>query len=64
VELDPDYDFDDEAHVQTAFWILALPWHVLRLTDRDQRLTDLGAWVLPRALARAWGADFDTGAGA
>ncbi len=59
VELASGLDPDDEAHLQTAFWILALPWHVLGVTDQDQRL---GAWVLPRALARAWGSDFDAGA--
>ena len=59
VELEADLDPDDENHLLAAFWILALPWHVLGVTDRDQRLTALGAWILPRALARAWGSDFD-----
>ena len=59
VELESELDLDDESHLETAFWIVALPWQVLGLTDRDQRLTALGAWVLPRALARAWGGDFD-----
>ena len=44
---------------RTAFWIVALPWQLLGLIDRDQRLTALGEWVLPRALARARGGDFD-----
>ncbi len=63
VELDAGLDPDEEASLETAFWILALPWQVLGLTDRDQRLTTLGAWALPRALARAWGTDFDDGPG-
>ncbi|HEY2938092.1 MAG TPA: hypothetical protein VGJ25_15925, partial [Gaiellaceae bacterium] len=63
VELETSLDPDEEAHLETAFWILALPWHVLGITDRDQRLTELGAWILPRALARAWGSDFDGDAG-
>jgi hypothetical protein len=63
VEVDPGFDFEAEAHVETAFWILALPWQVLGITDQDQRLTALGTWILPRALARAWGADFDADAG-
>ena len=63
VELEADLDLDDEADLETAFSILALPWHVLGVTDRDERLTALGAWILPRALARAWGSDFDAGAG-
>ena len=61
VMLDAELDVDDEAHLETAFWIVALPGQVLGLTDRDQRLTALGAWTLPRVLARAWGADFDAG---
>ena len=56
---DSDFDVDDEAHLHAAFWIVALPWEGLGLTDRDQRLTSLGEWVLPRALARAWSGDFD-----
>jgi hypothetical protein len=63
VKLESGLDPDDAAHLHAAFWILALPWHVLGVTDRDQRLTALGAWILPRALARAWGSDFDAGAG-
>jgi hypothetical protein len=59
VELGSDLDLDDESHLEAAFWIVALPWHVLGLTDPDQRLTPLGSWLLPRALAYAWGGDFD-----
>jgi hypothetical protein len=63
VELEADLDLDEETHLEAAFWIVALPWHVLGVTDRDERLTSLGAWLLPRALAQAWGSDFDAGAG-
>jgi hypothetical protein len=52
-------DFDEESHLEAAFWIIALPWQVLGLIDPDQRLTALGQWILPRALARAWGGNFD-----
>jgi hypothetical protein len=52
-------DFDEESHLEAAFWIIALPWQVIGLIDPDQRLTTLGQWILPRALARAWGANFD-----
>ncbi|MGH2914778.1 MAG: hypothetical protein ACRDMX_07305 [Solirubrobacteraceae bacterium] len=62
LELESELDVDDESQLETAFWIVALPWEVLGLTDRDQRLTQLGEWVLPRALARAWSGDFDDGA--
>jgi hypothetical protein len=61
VALESDLDLDDESHLEAAFWIVALSWHVLGLTDRDQRLTALGKWVLPRALARAWDGSFDEG---
>jgi hypothetical protein len=53
---DPDDDVD---FLEAAFWILAVPWRVLGMVDRDERLTALGAWTLPRSLARAWGSDFD-----
>lgn len=58
-----DLDLDEESHLEAAFWIVALPWQVLGLIDPDQRLTEIGAWILPRALARAWGGDFDREAG-
>jgi hypothetical protein len=59
VELESEIDIDDESALDAAFWIIVVPWHLLGLTDRDERLTPLGAWVLPRALARAWQGDFD-----
>lgn len=52
-------DFDEESHLEAAFWIIALPWQVIGLIDPDQRLTALGQWILTRALARAWGGNFD-----
>jgi len=52
-------DLDEESHLEAAFWIIALPWQVLGLTDTDQRLTQLGQWILPRALAKASGGNFD-----
>src|SRR5450755_5031376 len=59
-----DPDLDDESHLETAFWKVALPWQALGLIDRDQRLTALGEWVLscalaPRARSRARDGDFD-----
>jgi hypothetical protein len=52
-------DEDDERFVETAFEMVTLPWNALGLIDRDERLTVLGAWMLPRALARSWGTEFD-----
>ncbi len=57
--IESDLDLEEESHLEAAFWIVALPWQVLGLIDPDQRLTELGEWVLPRALARAWGGNFD-----
>jgi hypothetical protein len=50
---------DDVAFLHAAFSILAVPWRVLGMIDGEERLTDLGAWTLPRSLARAWSSDFD-----
>lgn len=60
VEPGPGRDSDEDvAFLDAAFSILAVPWRVLGMTDGDERLTALGVWTLPRALARAWGSDFD-----
>lgn len=59
VELESEIDIDEESALDAAFWMIVVPWHLLGLTDHDERLTALGAWVLPRALARAWQGDFD-----
>jgi hypothetical protein len=59
IETDAEFDEDDASHIETAFGIVALPWHVLGLTDSDDRLTPVGEWILPRALARACRGDFD-----
>jgi len=60
VEPGPGGDLDDDvAFLEAAFSILAVPWLALGVVDREERLTALGVWTLPRALARAWGSDFD-----
>jgi hypothetical protein len=59
VELEEELGVDDESHLDAAFWIVAVPWQLLGIIDPDQRLTELGRWVLPRALARAWNGEFD-----
>ena len=60
VVLDADLDLDDESFLEAAFSIVAPAWHVLGITDHAERLTSLGVWLLPRALARAWSGDFDS----
>jgi hypothetical protein len=59
VELEAELGVDDESHINAAFWIVAVPWQILGIVDPDHRLTELGEWILPRALARAWNGDFD-----
>jgi hypothetical protein len=60
VESGPGGDLDDDvAFLEAVFSILAVPWRALGMVDREERLTALGVWTLPRALARAWGSDFD-----
>lgn len=61
VEIAPDVDLDDDELTDAAFSIVTTAWLALGLLDRDDRLTAVGSWVLPRALARAWGSDFDQG---
>ncbi len=55
--LDPD----DVPAVQRAFAVVVPAWRACGIVDDADRLTDVGAWVTPRALARAWGDDLDAG---
>jgi hypothetical protein len=59
VEIGPDVDPDDDALTEAGFELVTTAWLALGVLDERDRLTPLGAWALPRALARAWGADFD-----
>jgi hypothetical protein len=46
----------DAPAVASAFDRALVAWRVSGAVDEDARLTELGAWLLPRALAAAWGA--------
>lgn len=60
VEPGPGGDSDEDvAFLEAAFSVLAVPWRVMGIIDREERLTALGVWALTRSLARAWGSDFD-----
>ena len=59
VVLDAPLEIDDITALEAAFSIVALQWVLLGIVDAEGRLTALGAWILPRALARAWSGDFD-----
>jgi hypothetical protein len=53
--LDPD----DANLVELAFEVIVPTWQATGALDTDRRLTALGAWGLPHALARAWGGALD-----
>jgi hypothetical protein len=56
-EVDGTVDPDDADLVELAFEVVVPSWEAVGAVDADRRLTELGAWGLPRALARAWGGD-------
>jgi hypothetical protein len=61
VDIPAGIDVDERSDLEAAFSIVWLAWIVAGCVDRDDRLTPVGEWALPRALARAWGTDFDAG---
>jgi hypothetical protein len=56
-EVDGTVDPGDADLVELAFEVVVPSWEAVGAVDADRRLTELGAWGLPRALARAWGSD-------
>jgi Plasmid pRiA4b ORF-3-like protein len=58
-EVDGKVDPDDADLVELAFEVVLPTWEAVGAVDADRRLTALGAWGLPRALARAWGGDLN-----
>ena len=50
---------DDLEAVERGLAWLDLIWRSIGLIDEEDRLTEVGEWVLPRALCHAWGASFD-----
>jgi hypothetical protein len=59
VTIEGGVDPDERPLLEHAFELSTLPWSLVGILDEDRRLTEAGAWVLPRALARAWRSDFD-----
>lgn len=56
-------EIDDEANtsaVRQVFEHYVTQWQTIGAVDAEHMLTPLGHWLLPRALARAWGGDFDS----
>jgi hypothetical protein len=58
-EVDGTVDPDDADLVEFAFEAVLPTWEAVGAVDADRRLTALGAWGLPRALARAWRSDLE-----
>jgi hypothetical protein len=54
-------DENDAALLRRAFEVVLPIWEALGAVDEELRLTELGAWALPRALARSWGGDLEAG---
>jgi hypothetical protein len=60
-ETEPELDEASAAVACQAFALVSQPWAAAGVLDGERRLTEVGRWVLPRALSLAWGFDFDTG---
>jgi hypothetical protein len=60
-EIEGVIDPDDEVLIQTSFELVLPAWEAAGAVDSARRLTVLGKWGLPRALAWAWNHDFDAG---
>ncbi|MGI8876450.1 MAG: SEC-C metal-binding domain-containing protein, partial [Egibacteraceae bacterium] len=45
--------------VQEALRVIAPAWQAIGVVDAEARLTDAGAWLLPRGACQAWATDFD-----
>jgi hypothetical protein len=58
VESSPQ-DLDEDLFVETGFELVLPTWEAVAAVDENRRLTPLGAWGLPRALALAWGGELE-----
>jgi hypothetical protein len=58
-EVDGEVDPDDVELIEYAFELVLPAWEAAGAVTADGRLTNLGRWGLPRALAWAWGHEFD-----
>jgi hypothetical protein len=59
-EIYGETDPDDAIHVEAVFHTVTNGWRATGALDREDRLTPLGWWGLPRALGWAWHSDFDS----
>ncbi|MGI8332254.1 hypothetical protein ACRYCC_19980 [Actinomadura scrupuli] len=60
-EIEGKADPDDVEIIEAGFAHLLELWAATGAIDEHGRLSELGRWGLPRALAWAWNGDFDTG---
>lgn len=60
-EVEGVVDPDEAPLVEMAFELILPGWEAAGAVDENRRLTSLGRWGLPRALAWAWDHDFDDG---
>lgn len=58
-EIESTVDRDDAELMEYAFELVLPAWEAAGVVTQDRRLTELGRWGLPRALAWAWGRAFD-----
>jgi hypothetical protein len=59
-ELDGELEESDEDLIRWAFALVLPSWEAAGAIDADRQLTRLGAWILPRMVALAWGVPFDS----
>ncbi len=57
-EVEGELDYDDAEAVESAFELILPAWEAAGAVDGTRRLTALGRWGLPRALAWAWNGEF------
>ena len=58
-EIEDKADPDEVEIIEVGFAHLLELWEATGAIDEHGRLTELGRWGLPRALAWAWNGDFD-----
>jgi len=56
-------DDSDRELIREACAEIVARWQAVGAIDAAEQLTALGQWLLPRALSRMWGTDFDEAAG-
>ncbi|MDB5065582.1 MAG: hypothetical protein JWM18_2016 [Chloroflexi bacterium] len=59
IESDVADEEEEAVAVAAAFEVVLPVWEAVGAVDADRRLTALGLWGLPRALAQAWGGSID-----